>query len=132
MHTRSHRRREEGTSAIELVLYMPLLMVAIIITVQFSLVYLGNQAASAAAREAARVARVTGDADQGKAKGESYAANLGKGVLGQVVVTVDPVAGNQMRATVSGRAPQLLPFLNSPKVSEEVQGPIEQFTPDGP
>ena len=56
MTSRSRRRREEGTSAIELVLYMPLLMIAIILTIQFALVYLGNQAVSAAAREAARTA----------------------------------------------------------------------------
>ena len=51
MWSRPRRRREEGTSAIELVLYMPLLMIAIILTIQFALVYLGNQAVSAAARE---------------------------------------------------------------------------------
>lgn len=130
MRRRSHRQREEGTSAVELVLYMPLLMIAIILTVQFALVYLGNQVVSASAREAARVARVTGDAGQGTSKGYSYAASLGKGVLGNVDVQVRQVGGNQMRAVVTGEAPQLLPFLDSPRVKEEVQGPIERFDPD--
>lgn len=131
---RSRRRHgEEGTSAIELVLYMPLLMIAILVTVQFSLVYLGKEAASASAREAARVARVTGDPNQGEAKGRSYAADLGRGVLNGVDVTVVPVPGQQVRATVSGKAPELLPsFLGISRVTEIVQGPIERFEEDAP
>jgi Flp pilus assembly protein TadG len=111
---------------------MPLLMIAIIFTVQFALVFLGNQAASASAREAARVGRVTDDPALARAKGESYAANLGQGVLEQVTVTVERVGDEEMRATVSGEAPHLLPFFAPPRVSEEVQGPIERFVQDGP
>lgn len=132
MKTR-RRHGEQGTSAIELVLYMPLLMIAILVTVQFSLVYLGKEAASSAAREAARVARVTGDPIQGEAKGRSYAADLGRGVLNGVEVTVVPAPGQQVRATVSGTAPELLPsFLGISRVSEVVQGPIERFEVDTP
>lgn len=130
MFSRSRRRGEEGTSSIELVLYMPLLMIAIIITIQFALIYLGNQVASASAREAARVARVSGDAEQGKAKGLSYADYLGGGVLENVSVNVVQVGDDEMRVTVSGSAPQLLPFLKSPRVTEEVEGPIEEFRED--
>lgn len=130
MSIRSRRRGEEGTSAIELVLYMPLLMIAIILTVQFALIYLGNQAVSASAREASRVARVTGDAGLGVKKGEAYAANLGQGVLNNVTVAVVQVGDGQMRAAVSGEAEQLLPFFAPPRVSEVVQGPIERFVQD--
>jgi len=127
------RHKEKGTSAIELVLYMPLLMLAIIVTVQFALTYLGKEAASAAVREASRVARVTGDVGQGEAKGRSYAANLGRGVLNNVNVTVVQVGGEQVRVTVTGSAPQLLPsFLGVTRVSESVQGPIERFEEDTP
>lgn len=127
------RDQEQGANAIELVLYMPLLMIAILITVQFSLTYLGKEAASGAAREAARVARVTGDATAGEAKGRSYAADLGRGVLTNVNVEVVPVPGQQVRATVSGSAPKLLPgFLGVARVSEDVQGPIERFEQDVP
>lgn len=109
---------------------MPLLMVAIIITVQFSLTYLAKQSASAAAREAARVARVTGDPALGQQRGVSYAAQLGDGMLKSPVVLVVS-DGTRVRATVSGQANQLLPFLDSPRVEEVVEGPIEQFRPDG-
>ncbi|MBC9226739.1 hypothetical protein GL325_10410 [Aeromicrobium sp. 636] len=127
---RSRARDERGASAIELVLYTPLLMIAMILTIQFSLTYLAKQSASAAAREAARVARVTGDAEMGRAKGVASASSLGKGLLKNPQVQVARV-GDDMRATVSGRASQLLPFLDSPRVTEVVQGRIEQFQQDG-
>lgn len=131
MGSRPRRQREEGTSAIELVLYMPLLMVAIILTVQFALVYLGNQAVSAAAREAARTARVTGDPAAGRARGYDYARDLGRGLLAGIDVKVDPVNdATEMRAVVSADGEQLLPFLDAPRLSEAVQGPVEQFIED--
>lgn len=126
---RSRARSERGTSAIELVLYTPLLMIAMIVTIQFSLTYLAKQSASASAREAARVARVTGDADLGRQKGVSSAQQLGRGVLQTPQVSVVRV-GDTMRATVSGQANQLLPFLASPRVEEVSQGRIEEFEED--
>ncbi|MET1133900.1 MAG: TadE/TadG family type IV pilus assembly protein [Aeromicrobium sp.] len=128
---RSRARDERGASAIELVLYTPLLMIAMIITIQFALTYLAKQSASAAAREASRVARVTGDADQGRTKGISSAQTLGRGVLRGPQVTVVR-NGDSMRATVSGRANQLLPFVGSPRVEEVAQGRIEEFQEDTP
>ncbi|MET0447616.1 MAG: TadE family protein [Aeromicrobium sp.] len=131
MRSRSRRQREEGTSAIELVLYMPLLMIAIIITVQFGLMYLGNQAVSAAAREASRSARTTGDTAQGESRGRQYADDLGRGLLSDVDVDVELVDdGSSVRAVVSADGQQLLPFIRSPRLSEEVEGPVEQFVED--
>lgn len=125
----SRARDERGSSAIELVLYMPLLMIVMIVTVQFSMTYLAKQSASAAAREAARVARVTASEEQGRQKGMTSAQQLGRGVLRSPQVSVVQV-GDSMRATVSGRASQLLPFLDSPRVEEVSQGRIEQFEED--
>ncbi len=51
-------------------------------------------------------------------------------MLENVSVNVQQVGEDQMRVTVSGSAPQLLPFLSSPRVTEEVQGPIEEFRED--
>jgi Flp pilus assembly protein TadG len=128
--SRSRQRDQRGVSTVELAMYMPLLMIAILLTVQFSLVYLGNQAASGAAREAARVARVTGDAAQGQEAGEQMVANIGSGVLENAVVLVRPAGVQEMQAVVSGEAQGLLPFLDPPRVSETVQGPVERFVPD--
>lgn len=131
MRSRSRRQREEGTSAIELVLYMPLLMVAIILTIQFALVYLGNQAVSAAAREASRTARITGDTKAGEQRGTEYADNIGRGLLANVNVDVNLInGGNDVFAVVSADGEQLLPFIDAPRLTEEVQGPVEQFIED--
>ncbi len=128
---RASRRDEGGASAIELVLYMPILMFTILFAVQFSLVYLGGQVASGAAREAARTARVTGNAGQAQAVGERIVRQIGKGVLDDAQV-VPQVGAEQARVTVSGKASQILPFLPIPRVSETVEGPVERFVQDTP
>ena len=126
------RRDERGASTIELVLYMPLLMIAMIMTIQFALVYLANHAVGAAAREAARTARVTDDPSQGEQSGRTYAANLGGGYLDDVTVEVVRVGATQIRATVRGTAPSIIPLFGLQRVSEDVQGPVERFVEDVP
>ena len=81
--------------------------------------------------EAARTARVTGDAGQAKQVGERIVNQIGKGVLNGA--TVAPTVGaERARVTVSGEASQILPFLHIPPVSETVEGPIERYVPDTP
>ena len=126
---RPSRRDESGASAVELVLYMPLLMFVILFAVQFSLVYLGGQVASGAAREAARTARVTGKAGAAQTVGDRIVRDIGKGVLDDARV-VPQVGAERARVTVSGEAQQILPFLPIPRVSETVEGPIERYVQD--
>jgi Flp pilus assembly protein TadG len=123
-------RDERGASTVELVLYMPILMLAIFLTIQFSLIYLGNQAASAAARESARVARTTLDRGRAEAAGYAYTADIGKGILEDVRVTVTPVGTEQVRVEVTGHAQKITPFLDPPTVTQVVQGPLEEFRGD--
>lgn len=110
-------------------MYMPLLMLAIFLAVQFSLLYLANQAASGVAREAARVARVYGDAAAGEVAGRQFARNLGNGLISDVDVRVVQVGPDRMRAVVSGRSQQLVPVL-VPRVTAEIEGSIEEFRED--
>jgi len=126
---RSRVRDEGGASAVELVLYMPILMFTILFAVQFSLVYLGGQVASGAAREAARTARVTGNAAQAQAVGERIVRQIGEGVLDDARV-LPQVGPERARVTVSGQASKILPFLPIPRVTETVEGPIERFVQD--
>lgn len=107
-------------------MYMPILLLVIFMAVQFSLVYLGNQAANAVAREAARVARSTGDAGAAKARGYEYARNIGKGVLEGVTITVTSAGDGMVRVTVTGQAQKISP-VGVPTVSETVEGPLEEF-----
>jgi Flp pilus assembly protein TadG len=124
------RRSERGASSIELVMYAPILMLAIFLTIQFSLVYLGNQAASAAAREAARTARTTLDRGAAEAAGSAYSDKIGKGILEDVTVTVEPIGTTQVRVVVTGHALKITPFIEPPTVTQVVQGPLEEFRAD--
>jgi Flp pilus assembly protein TadG len=110
-------------------MYMPLLMIVILFAVQFCLVYLGGQVASGAAREAARVARVTGDGGAASQRAFNMIQNIGSGVLDNPNVDVE-VNDVRARVTVSGKASEILPFLPFPRVSETVEGPRERFVPD--
>lgn len=119
-------RDERGVSSIELAMYMPILLLVILVAVQWAMVYLGNQAANAVARETARVARSTADATAARARGMQYAANIGKGVLEDVTISVTAVGDDRVRVTVKGRAQEISP-VGVPTVSETVEGPLEQF-----
>jgi len=123
-------RPERGASSIELVIYAPILMLAIFLTIQFSLIFLGNQAASSAAREAARTARTTLDRGAAEAAGSDYSAKIGKGILEDVTVTVEPVGTEQVRVVVTGHALKITPFIDPPTVTQIVQGPLEEFRED--
>jgi Flp pilus assembly protein TadG len=128
------RDSDRGASTVELAMYMPILLFVIFVTVQAGMLFLGNQAASAAAREAARVARTGGGSPQaladGRARGREYAASVGHGVLENVQVQVFAVAGQQVRATVTGRGIQVVPWVPGLDITQVVQGPVEEFRPD--
>lgn len=119
-------RDERGVTSVEMALYMPLLMVAILLAVQSTLVYLGNQAASAVARETARIYRTTGDRADAISTGMRYADNIGQGVLEGKTIELNPIGDERVRVTVTGRAQEILPF-GVPRVSQTVEGPVERF-----
>lgn len=132
----SRRGREDGATSIEMALYMPIFLLAIFVTVQFSLMYLGDRAAQAVAREAARVARAGAGSAQAiadaRARGQAYAAVVGKGVLFNPRVDVVLVSANEVRATVRGTALTLAPGIAPLAVDQSVQGPVESFRADTP
>jgi hypothetical protein len=115
---------------------MPLLMTAIFITVQFSLLYLGNQVVSSAARQAARVARSTGDGAAAELKGVDYANSVGHGLVEKVTVVVTEVDNGtpwpDIKVVATGQALQLVPKVKVGEVTKTVQGPSETFRPDSP
>lgn len=104
----------------------------IFVIVQFTLTWHGNQIAAAAAREAAREARIGGGTPEAlaaaEARGREYAEAVGNGHL--IVIEVEAVnLGDNVRVTVTGRATEIVNNL-APQVSQTVEGPIEQFVPD--
>ncbi|MDX2973710.1 TadE/TadG family type IV pilus assembly protein [Kribbella solani] len=127
---RARGHPDRGASSIELVIYAPILMLSIFLTIQFALIYLGNQAAGSAAREAARIARTTLDSSAAEAAGAGYSAKVGSGILEDVTVTVEPVGTEQVRVVVTGHALKITPFIDPPTVTQVVQGPLEEFRAD--
>jgi hypothetical protein len=137
---RGLRRRatgDDGVSAIELVLFMPLMFLAIFATVQFGFVFLGNSAASSAARETARIVRA-GDGspesvDEARARGNEILATIGKGLYddGQPpTIDIDQPAPGEVRVTVTVKGVSVVPGLPSPTLEQVVQGPLEEFRGD--
>ncbi len=126
-------RGDEGATSIEMVLYTPLLMLVIFVTVQFALSWHGSSVASAVAREAARTARAGGGTPaaiaQAEARGLEYADAIGGAVLRDVTVDVVALPGDEIRVTVRGRANEIVDGL-APTVEATVEGPVEVFRPD--
>ena len=125
MASSPRRRDDNGASSIELVLYMPVLILIMFIAVQFALVWFGNQAASAVARETARVARVEKSEAAAHQAGNNLANNIGKGVLENVSIQVG-IGDDLVRVTVTGTAQEISP-IGVPQVSQTVEGPIEEI-----
>jgi Flp pilus assembly protein TadG len=107
-------------------MFTPLLIFLLSLTLQFAMVWYAREVASAAAREGARVARSEqGTAADGKARAETYAAQIGSDVLLGVSVTPsrDDVTG-VASVQVTGHAIRL---LWSQQISARSEGPIEVF-----
>lgn len=124
---------ERGSSSIELVIYTPILMFVIFLTVQFTLTWHGNEIAGAVAREAARVVRTGGGSPQSlldaQTRGIEYAENLGGSALTDVQVDITQPDALTVRVTVTGRSVEIVQGF-APEVSATVQGPVESFRPD--
>lgn len=124
---------DRGATSVELVLYAPVLMLVIFLSVQFALTWHGNEIAGAVAREAARVARAGGGTVDALARAEAhgveYATALGGSALREVEVVVVPLPDDRVRATVTGRSVELIGGL-APRVTKTVEGPVEMFRPD--
>ena len=126
-------RGDEGASSIEMVLYTPLLMLIIFVTVQFALNWHGSSVAGAVAREAARTVRVGGGTPvaiaEAEVRGLEYADAIGGAALRDVTVDVVPLPGDRIQVTVRGRANEIVDGL-APTVKATVEGPVEVFRPD--
>lgn len=109
----------------ELVIYMPLLMVMILLAVQFSMYHLGRQTASSVARETARVMRVTGDPAAAKARGRVYVDQVGKGVLDAHDIQIRPIGVDRVQVVVTGQSLKILPWV--PAITQKVEAPVERF-----
>jgi Flp pilus assembly protein TadG len=139
MHRPVGRHRDAGSSAIELVLLTPLLIVFVFGLVQAALVWHAQHIVVAAAQQGARLARSDGDTTQVaatdpgtdtatvRAETISYLHQLGADLIAAPTVSVTRTPG-WVSVTVTGHAVSLLPG-GTLTVHATSGGPSEGFRP---
>ncbi len=127
--------RDRGSSAVELAILAPVLLLIIWLSVQFAFWYQGRQVALAAAQAGDRVARQEADTvgswrRDAEDRAIRYYGELGTKVLGgAITATATGSPLNQVRVTVTGRVVSIVPGLDLP-IRATVGGPVECFRPD--
>lgn len=119
---------ETGASTIELLVFFPLLLLIVLLTVQLALSWYGNEVAMATAREVARSVRSGGDSGEAQADGVAYAQKVGAQALTDVDVNVS-VAGDEATVTVSGKSMDIIAGF-APRVNASVTSELETFRED--
>lgn len=130
MPARANRPRlpssERGSSAIELVLLTPVLMVCVLLVVQFALWQHARHVLLAAAQEGARVARAQGGtAEDGRARAYDYIRQLGPNLVSSPVIDVDR-GPDTVSVRITGRAVNIVPGLPL-RVTATSTGAVERF-----
>lgn len=124
----SRARGEAGSSTIELVLFMPLLLTLLFTGAQAAAMYHARSVAIAAAQEGARVAAAQeGTARAGTAAAEAFVATTGgAGALSGLHVQVTRTA-TDATAIVTGTSLSLVPGW-TPTITQSASAPIERLT----
>jgi Flp pilus assembly protein TadG len=135
-HRRVHRDR--GSSALELAVIAPVLILIIFSIIQFALWFYGRNVALQAAREGVSTLRLVNDDDPDKRAAallrvqddvERYAGVVGQEALLGATAVAEYVGDQRVRVTVTGRAVTLIPGWDI-TISRTVTGEVEQFEPD--
>jgi Flp pilus assembly protein TadG len=124
--------RDRGSSAIELAILAPALLILTMMVVQWALWFQARQVALNLAQDGARYARAqqAGWETQTIIQTNTMYSEIGTKILTDVHVSVTPDGGapNQVYVTVTGHVPTLLPGL-SLSVNETSGGDTECFRP---
>ncbi len=121
------RRNERGSASVQLVVFIPLLLLIQFGGLQAALYHHARAVAIGAAQEGARAAATeNGSVAAGVAAAESFAADVGRDALGQVVVTGQRSA-TTATITVTGQSLTVIPGWE-PQVSQSAALPVERLT----
>lgn len=125
-------RGDIGAFTLSYVIILPVFLVGIMTIVQASVWYLARQAALAAARHGADVARTANPPPgSGAQAAVAFAASAAPGFLLAPRATVRIGLNHTITVTVTGRAPSLV-FGLPIHISEVVTAPVERFVATGP
>jgi len=122
------READRGVGAVELVITMPALLLAVMLIVQVGLWQHAKHVALAAAQEGARAARQhDATAADGRQRAEAYLAELAPTILDPRTVTAERTA-TTATVRVRGEAVSVFPWLGF-AVDEASTGSTERFVP---
>lgn len=136
--------RESGASAVELVLWTPVLFLVMFAAVQFGLDLFAQHVAASAAQEGARQARDTAYGDQNwPTESTQYANTWATDLIGGLIVTnslhstavpgtpidLNTAQNPEVGVTVTFHVVSVIPFLPL-DVSSSSEGPVECFYND--
>jgi TadE-like protein len=126
---------DRGSSAVELAILAPAVLLIIWLSVQFAFWYQGRQVALAAAQAGARVARQEANvtaAWRGDARNAAvgYYGELGTRVLGgRIMAVATGTPNDRVGVTVTGQVVSIV-FGLKLTIHETAVGPVECFRPD--
>lgn len=123
--------RDRGSSAIELAILAPALLILTLLVVQWALWFQARQVALNVAQQGARYARAqqAGWPQQAVTQAEAFYVQIHTRVLSNPQVNVSPDGGapEQVSVTVTGDVPSLIPGMSKLTVSETSGGDVECF-----
>lgn len=125
------RRDNAGSSTVEVVLTVPVLLTVLMLIEQLGLYWHATHVAQAAAQEGVRTARMLdGSAASGEARTRGFLTHAAPSLLTDVTVTANR---DNQHATVQvhGKVEAVIPGLTL-TVDVHADGPSEQFRPDPP
>jgi Flp pilus assembly protein TadG len=123
--------RDDGSSAIELAILAPALLILTLLVIQWALWFQARQVALNVAQQGARYARAqqAGWAQQAVSQADAFYTQIHTSVLSNPHVSVTPNGGapEQVYVTVTGSVPSLIPGLSKLTVRETSGGDVECF-----
>ena len=120
-------RGERGSSSVEMVIALPLVLTVLFLAVQAGTWFHARSIALASAQSGARTsAMLNSSLEAGLSSARSFAANVGGTTLTGVTVTGDRTA-TSTTVTVTGHSVRLVPFMDV-TVSQSATLPVERYT----
>ena len=124
---RSAKRGERGSSSVEMVIALPIVLTVLFLAVQAGTWFHARSIALASAQSGARTsAMLNSSLEAGLSSARSFAADVGGTTLTGVTVTGDRTA-TSTTVTVTGHSVRLVPFMDV-TVSQSATLPVERYT----
>jgi Flp pilus assembly protein TadG len=120
--------QDRGSVTLETAILFPAILLLVMVAVQTGLWYYGRSVALAAAQEGVSAGRAEGaTVSQATDAAQSFAADQGRGMLGETTVSTVGSSATRIQVNVSGQIVSLIPGVPI-AVSQEASGPVERWT----